>query len=131
MEDQSTLKILLEAPIETYDEGPLSAYRTIRSGTCESNGLKMIASKEECQVVVDALNELGFNSGVNRYNGAVIDWKVNNLYNLLAPFGCLYTDNTEDGVYWSEPIIIQSSMQCGSKNQAKQYFCFCKKKSNL
>ena len=49
----------LEQPIEIQEEDPLLAYKSILSGTCESNGLSMISTKQECKVVIDALNELG------------------------------------------------------------------------
>ena len=115
------------------EENPLQAYKTILSGTCESNGLAMISTKQECKVIVGALNEFGFHSRVNPYNGNLELWRVKDLYNLLAPFGCLFTNNErsdmEDGVYWSEPISIHDNLPCGSITKGKQYFCFCKKKN--
>ena len=89
----------------------------------------MISTKQECKVIVRFLTDFGFHSRVNPYNGNLEYWRVKDLYNLLAPFGCLFTDDTEDGVYWSEPISIHDNLPCGSKNKGKKYFCFCKKKS--
>ena len=89
----------------------------------------MVSSQEECQNITNALSNLGFKNGQDFYGNGV--WSLNALYNLLAPFGCLYTDNPTDGVYWSEPINIQSSLPCGVKNQGKEYFCFCKKRSKV
>ena len=103
-------------------------YKTITSGTCESNGMSMISTKQECKVIVRFLTDFGFHSRVDVF-GNLEYWRVKNLYNLLAPFGCLFTDVTEDGVYWSEPISIHDNLPCGSKNKRKKYFCFCKKKS--
>ena len=123
------LRNFLERPIEIQEEDPLLAYKSILSGTCESNGLSMISTRQECEVIVDALTEFGFHSRINPYNGYPEHWTVKDLYNLLAPFGCLFTDDTEDGVYWSEPISIHDNLPCGSKNKGRQYFCFCKKKA--
>ena len=88
----------------------------------------MISTEQECKDIVGALNEFGFHSRVNPYNGNLEYWRVKDLYNLLVPFGCLFTDDTEDGVYWSEPISIHDRLPCGSKNKGKKYFCFCMKK---
>ena len=92
----------------------------------------MIATQDECFGIVKAFNELGFNSGygtLDTWNrGNLNPWAFNVAHTLLVPFGCLYTDVTKDGVYWSEPISIQSSLPCGSKAEGNQFFCFCKNK---
>jgi len=113
-----------EKQIEMQEANPLLPYKSILSGTCESNGLAMISTKQECKVIVGALNEFGFHS---RYNGILEHWHVKDLYSLLAPFGCLFTDDMEDGVYWSEPISIHDNLPCGSKYKGKQFFCLCMK----
>ena len=86
----------------------------------------MIATKEECFGIVRAFTELGFYSGYDKNYGTKNPWAFTVAHTLLVPFGCLYTDVTKDGVYWSEPISVQSSLSCGSKAEGSQFFCFCK-----
>ena len=89
-----------------------------------------ILIKEECFNVTGFFSQLEFNSGYD-YNGQVETWGVQNVYNLNVPFGCLYTDEPKDGVFWSAPISVQHSLPCGSKSMGKEYYCFCKRKSKL
>ena len=108
----------------------LLPYATIRSESCESNDMAPILIKEECFNVTGFFSQLEFNSGYD-YNGQVETWGVQNVYNLNVPFGCLYTDEPKDGVFWSAPISVQHSLPCGSKSMGKEYYCFCKRKSKL
>lgn len=86
----------------------------------------MIATREECGSIWNAFDKLGFKSGYNRIEHRINDWDFTVAKSLVIPFGCLYTDVTEDGMYWSEPLSIQSSLPCGSKAEDRQFFCFCK-----
>ena len=87
-----------------------------------------ILIKEECSNITGFFSNLGFNSGYD-YNGQRKTWGMQDVYNLNIPFGCLYTDELKDGVYWSPPISVQPSLPCGSKSIGKEYYCFCKRKS--
>ena len=87
-----------------------------------------ILIKEECSNITGLFSNLGFNSGYD-YNGERKTWGMQDVYNLNVPFGCLYTDELKDGVFWSPPISVQPSLPCGSKNMGKEYYCFCKRKS--
>ena len=96
-----------------------------------------ILIKEECFNVTELFSKLGFNAGVEPIdsvafnNGRIEPWGVQNVYNLNVPFGCLYTEEPKDGVFWSQPISVQHSLPCGSKSMGKEYYCFCKRKSKL
>ena len=87
-----------------------------------------ILIKEECYNITGSFVKLGFTAGYD-INGQVETWGLQNVYNLNVPFGCLYSDNPVDGVFWSPPISVQNSLPCGSKNMGKEYYCFCKRKS--
>ena len=86
----------------------------------------MISTREECGNIWSAFDKLGFNSGYNQYTRMQLDWDFNVAKSLVVPFGCLYTDVTNDGIYWSEPLSIPSSLPCGSKAEERHFFASAK-----
>ena len=90
----------------------------------------MITTREECGSIWGALDKLGCNSGYDRHTYGIKDWEFNVAHSLVLPFGCLYNDVSNDGIYWSEPLSIQSSLPCGSIAEERQFFCFCKNKTS-
>ena len=117
----------------------LIPYAIIRNGTCESNGLKMVSSKVDCEIIANAYKKMGYYSGWHdewRYEGssrsrskvkyrAKTEVEVNILSTMWTPFGCLFKDDSEFVMYWAEPIPVQQSFPCGSTGKGIKFFCFC------
>ena len=111
----------------------------IRSGTCESNGMNMVGSKLECELISKAFRKTGFIAGYHdqwnakRTNKSRVATalEVKTLSTLWAPFGCLFKDdpNSEFEMYWAEPFTVQPSFPCGSSGKGIKLFCFCSKRN--
>ena len=112
----------------------------IRSGTCESNGLNMVASKLECELISKAFRKAGFIAGYHdKWNSkrttktrVATGLEVKTLSTLWAPFGCLFNDDPDSyfKMYWAEPFSVQPSFPCGSSGKGIKLFCFCAKRNN-
>ena len=75
-------------------------YKKIRSGNCESNGMKGISTLEQCE---EAARELGFcfYQGVDNYQG--------NQY----PHGCTYNEECGELTYDSPTGSYDLNLDCG------------------
>ena len=92
-----------------------SNYVVLKSTTCQSHGMKMIESKEECE---KASNFLGFHdvtAFVSQSQG--------------EPYGCLYTDlvHVDSRLRWYPPTgSPYKSAPCGSRKGATFFDCICR-----
>ena len=82
----------------------------IDSGSCESNGYKMIGSKIECE---QAATDLGLE------DASAYESQTNG-----RPHGCIYADN--DWLNWYSPGSPYPSASCGAHNGLYNYNCICR-----
>ena len=105
-------------------------YRTVHSGTCESNGMQTVLKRDECVKIKNALNKIGFVTKVkDEYNDNARKYAdyLNTWHSLVLPFGCLFNDNGYDALLWNPPLEFQENIPCGSIWNGHKYYCFCKK----
>ena len=111
-------------------------YTTVKSGTCESNGMKTIRKIEDCITIFKAFKKIGFarkyddfrNRG-DRYETFEVPYEdyLNTWHSLVLPFGCLFNDNGFDSLVWNPTLEFQESIPCGSIWNEHKYYCFCEK----
>ena len=83
----------------------------IDSGSCGSNGYKMLESKIECE---QAAADLGLS-----------DTSAFESQNDARPHGCIYADHV--WLNWNSPETQYPSASCGSEEWGYAYNCICLK----
>ena len=79
------------------------------SGSCESHGMAMMTSKQECEAAAVSLGKVDLNAYAIQTYG--------------RPFGCIYHPNKLSRLVWYDPKGSQyDSADCGSNG----YECICK-----
>ena len=82
----------------------------ITSGDCESNGMRMLSTKKECEDAADVL-ELSDNSAYE-------------IQDTQRPQGCIYASN--DWLSWASPDgHPDPSKPCGTHDSGMKYSCLC------
>ena len=111
-------------------------YTTVKSGSCESKGMKTIRKREDCVTIFEAFKKIGF---TRRYDDLIergSKWErfeqlyednLNTWHSLVLRFGCLFSDNGYDSLLWNPTLEFQESIPCGSIWNDHKYYCFCKK----
>lgn len=109
-------------------------YTPVRSGTCESKGLKSILEKKVCAKILNALRKIGLEIGGNTpsfESGLKYRKNVNTKHSMSLPYGCVFNDDGDDAVLWNPVLPFQKSFPCGSTWNGHKYNCFCEKQSKL
>ena len=88
-----------------FDTGP---YIRINSGSCETHGMKIITTYDQCEA---ALQFLGLGDGVDSYG------RWSNI-----PYGCIFRPNGK-GCLWNS-VTNSNSPACGSP-PSNIYDCIC------
>ena len=107
----------------------MEPYSTVLSGTCESKGMKTISKYEDCSKIAKGLRKIGYKKEDDR--GFTREFGVDTWPSLFLPYGCLYNDNRQNGLFWNPAVAIQKSLPCGSVWEGHRYNCFCEKQSKI
>ena len=91
----------------------------IASGNCESNGMRMLSTKKECEYAADVL-ELSDNQA----------YEIQNTQTIQMPQGCIYASYNWLG--WASPDgHPDPSIPCGMRYSGMTYRCICSRPGKI
>ena len=88
----------------------------IASGDCESNGMRMLSTKKECEDAADVLE--------------LTDNLAYEIQDTQRPQGCIYASN--DWLSWASPDgHPDPSKPCGTIDSRMTYSCICSRAGKI